>query len=144
MKSQVYKIDNFMNLLPSNLSEKYHNARKLMFMAEKAMRQLGPAQIGIFEDWQWPEPVHCEINAWQHLLNIVYREAVKRGTSTKFIDILSASTDQGTVTEKAMGFLFLMMMDQSWHDSNARVSSPKLQGAWFWVGIFSFCGEGTL
>lgn len=50
MKSQVYKIDNFMNLLPSNLSEKYHNTRKLMFMAEKAMRQLGPAQIGIFED----------------------------------------------------------------------------------------------
>ena len=40
---------------------------------------------------EWLELVHCEINAWQHLLNIIYREAVQIGTFTKFIDILSVS-----------------------------------------------------
>ena len=104
-KSHVNKVDNFMNSLPSNLSEKNRHARKLKFMAENGIRQLGPPRIGIFADPQRPEPVHCEINAWQHLLNIIYREAVQRGTFAKFIDILSASavgqsTHQGNVTEK--------------------------------------------
>ena len=80
-------------------------------MAESGIRQLGHPRIGIFADRQQPEPVHCEINAWQHLLNIIYREAVQRGTFTKFIDIMSASavgqiTDQGTVTEKPRVFVF--------------------------------------
>ena len=109
-KSHVNKVDNFMNSLPSNLSEKNRHARKLKFMAESGIRQLGPPRIGIFADRQRPEPVHCEINAWQHLLNIIYREAVQRGKFTEFIDILSASavgqsTHQGTVPEKPRVFV---------------------------------------
>ena len=110
-KAHVNKVDNFMISLPSNLSEKNCHARKLKFMAESGIRQLGHPRIGIFADRQQPEPVHCEINAWQHFLNIIYREAVQRGTFTKFIDIMSASavgqsTDQGTITEKPRVFVF--------------------------------------
>ena len=108
--SHVKKVHDFMNSLPSNMSEKNRHARKLQFMAENGTRQLGPARIGNFADRQWPEPVHCEINAWQHVLNIIYREAVQRGIFTKFTDILSASavglsTDHETVTEKTRVFV---------------------------------------
>ena len=51
-------------------------------------------RIGIFAKWQHLEPIHCEINAWQHLLNIIYWVAVQRGIFTKFIDILSASAEE--------------------------------------------------
>jgi len=49
-KSHGNKVNNFMHLLPSNLSEKNHHARKLKFMTESGIWQLGPAQIGIFAD----------------------------------------------------------------------------------------------
>ena len=108
--SHVKKVTNFMNSLPCSMSEKNQHARKLQFMAENGIRQLGPPRIGHFADRQRPEPVHCEINAWQHLLNIIYREAVQRGIFTKFIDILSSSavlqsTDQRAVAEKPRVFV---------------------------------------
>ena len=61
---------------------------------------VGTPRIGIFAERQRPEPIHCEINAWQHVLNNIYRVAAQRGVFTKFIDILSASAverraDQG-------------------------------------------------
>ena len=98
--SHVKKVNEFMISLPSSLSEKDYHSRKLQFMAENGIRQLGNPWIGIFAKWQHLEPIHCEINAWQHLLNIIYWVAVQRGIFTKFIDILSASAverraDQG-------------------------------------------------
>lgn len=121
--SHVRKLNNFMNSLSSNMSEKNCHARKLQFMAENGIRQFGPPRIGNFADRQRPEPVHCEINAWQHVLNIIYREAVQRGTFTKFTDILSASavgqsTDQGNVTEKPRVFVS--------HDDGAGERSTKV------------------
>ena len=111
-----------MNSLPSHMSEKNCHARKLQFMAENGIRQFGPPRIGNFADRQRPEPVHCEINAWQHVLNIIYREAVQRGTFTKFTDILSASavgqsTDQRNVTEKPRVFVS--------HDDGAQGNDPQ-------------------
>ena len=61
----------------------------------------------------WCEGKYEYIYLWcnrQHLLNIIYREAVQRGTFTKFIDILSASaaqqsTDQRAVIEKSRVFI---------------------------------------
>ena len=62
------KVDNFMNSLPcTSMSENNQHARKLQFMAENGIQQLGPPRIGHFAHGQRPEPVHCEINAWQHL-----------------------------------------------------------------------------
>ena len=46
-------------------------------------------RIGEYADCQRPEPVHNEINAWQHLLNCIYQEALRRGLIEVFLEILS-------------------------------------------------------
>ena len=37
-----------------------------------------------------PDPLHCEINAWQHILDLLYSESVRRHAFEKFIATLSA------------------------------------------------------
>jgi hypothetical protein len=37
-----------------------------------------------------PDPLHCEINAWQKKCNLVYIEAVQRKTFHKLINVLFA------------------------------------------------------
>ena len=74
-------------------------------MSENGIRQDGPPHIAPCAEQQQLEPVHYEINAWQHVSNIIYRETVQRGVFLKFIDALSSSavgnrTDQENVTEK--------------------------------------------
>ena len=48
-------------------------------MAENGIRQLGLPRIGHFADKLRPEPMHCEVNAWQHYIDLLYLEAVRRG-----------------------------------------------------------------
>ena len=38
----------------------------LQVMAGNGIQQLGPPRIGQFANRLRPEPMHCEINAWQH------------------------------------------------------------------------------
>ena len=61
-------------------------------MAENGIRQLGPPRIGQFADKQRPEPLHCEISAWQQILSIIYLEFVKRGMFDVFIRVLGSPT----------------------------------------------------
>ena len=60
-------------------------------MAETGIRQLGEPRIGIFADRQKPDPLHLEINSWQHILNVLYLEAVRRGRYESFDTILRSS-----------------------------------------------------
>ena len=83
--SNTEKVNNFIASLPPNLSEKNKNSRKLQFMTENGIRQLGLPRIGHFADKLRPEPMHCEINTWQH-----YIEAVKRGKFDHFVFALAA------------------------------------------------------
>ena len=48
--SNTEKVNNFIASLPPNLSEKKKNSRKLQFMAENGIRQLGLPRIGHFAD----------------------------------------------------------------------------------------------
>ena len=57
-------------------------------MAENGIRQLGPPRIGIFAERHRPEPKHCEINAWQQVLSILYLESVQRDKFPDFIEVL--------------------------------------------------------
>jgi len=50
MKSHVNRVENFMNALLSNLSEKNRHARTLKFITESGIWQLGPPWTGIFTD----------------------------------------------------------------------------------------------
>ena len=88
--SNTEKVNNFIASLPPNLSEKNKNSRKLQFMAENGIRQLGLPRIGHFADKLRPEPMHCEINAWQHYIDLLYLEAVRRGKFDPFVSALAA------------------------------------------------------
>lgn len=42
-----------------------------------------------------PEPLHLEINNWQHVLNLMYLEAIRRGKFEQFLSTLMASKRDG-------------------------------------------------
>jgi hypothetical protein len=95
-------VQNFERSLKDTLSEKTRHDKKLQFMADNGIRQLGPPRIGVFADKQRPEPLHCEINAWQQLLNIVYQEAVQRKMFDQFIKVLGAPPSPSSAPESVI------------------------------------------
>ena len=97
--SNTEKVNNFIASLPPNLSEKNKNSRKLQFMAENGIRQLGLPRIGHFADKLRPEPMHCEINAWQHYIDLLYLEAVR---IKKFDPFVSALEEAQTIQRLAL------------------------------------------
>ena len=70
-------VHTYLATLPKQLRGKAFHAKKLSFMAENGIRQLGKPRIGIFSDRVKPDPLHCEINAWQHLLDLIHSEALR-------------------------------------------------------------------
>lgn len=65
-------------------------------MAKNGLRQLGPPRIGVFAERIRPEPLHLEINNWTHVLNVIYKEAVRRGRFNEFLETLKAPVKQAT------------------------------------------------
>ena len=59
-------------------------------MAEHGIRQIGEPRIRYFADRLRPEPLHLEINSWQHVLDIIYKEALRRGRYGEFIQTLKS------------------------------------------------------
>ena len=82
----------FMATVASTIPEKTRHEKKLGYMAENGIRQLGPPRIGQFADRQRLEPLHCEINAWQQILSIIYLQFVQRGMFDVFVTVLSNPT----------------------------------------------------
>lgn len=71
------KLEKFRSSLNSSLSQAKRHKKELSFMAENGIRQIVYVRIGDYADRQRPEPVHNEINAWQHVLNVIYQEALR-------------------------------------------------------------------
>ena len=94
-KKEIVQMEKFRDSLPSNLSSEAKHKKELQFMAEKGIRQIGEPRIGIFSDRQRPDPLHLEINSWQHLLNLIYLEAVRRGRFEEFNETLLNSKSNG-------------------------------------------------
>ena len=84
------KLESFRKSLGSSLGSQQRHNRELEYMRENGLRQVGPPRIRDFADRQRPEPVHNEINAWQHLLNLIYKEALMRNVTETFLEVLSA------------------------------------------------------
>ena len=93
--SLIGKVSKFISSLPPNISEQSKNSRKLQFMAENGIRQLGHPRIGVFADRLRLEPMHCEINAWQHYLDLLYLESIHRHKFEAFISVLGAPIGSG-------------------------------------------------
>lgn len=83
-------VDIYLASLPKSLSSSTVHSKKLEFMADNGIRQLGKPRIGIFADRVKPDPLHCEINAWQHILDLLYSESLLRCCFEKFVETLSA------------------------------------------------------
>ena len=64
-------------------------------MAGNGIPQLGPPRIGQFADRLPPEPRHCEINAWQHYIDLLYFEAVRQNKVDAFVSVLGAPIRRG-------------------------------------------------
>ena len=62
-------------------------------MASYGLRQLGEPRIDEFANRQRPEPVHNKINAWQQILNLIYKEALQRNVIDLFLEMLSSPED---------------------------------------------------
>ena len=62
-------------------------------MANNGFRQLKEPRIGEFSNTQRPELVHNEINAWQHILNMIYKEALRETMWIYFLEVLSSPVD---------------------------------------------------
>lgn len=84
-------VDIYLASLTKSLSSSTVHSKKLEFMADNGIRQLGKPRIGIFADRVKPDPLHCEINAWQHILDLLYSESLLRCCFEKFVETLSAS-----------------------------------------------------
>ena len=87
------KVQAFQKTLPKDLNPTQGHKKTLEFMANNGLRQLGEPRIGEFANRQRPEPVHNEINAWQHILNMIYKEALQRNTVDLFLEVLSSPVD---------------------------------------------------
>ncbi len=68
----------------ASLSQAKRPEKELSFMADNSIRQLVNPRIGEYADCQRPEAVHNETNAWQHLLNVFYQEALRRELTEDF------------------------------------------------------------
>lgn len=93
--SHIEKVNQFLASLPQTMSEKNRHTRKLQFMAENGIQQLGLPRIGQFADRPRPEPMHCEINAWQHYIDLLFLEAVNRKKFDTFVSFLGAPVGKG-------------------------------------------------
>ena len=60
------------------LKDNYHK-KELSYMADNGLRQLGIPRIGIYANLQKPEPLHLEIRNWEHVIYVLYLEAVRKG-----------------------------------------------------------------
>ena len=92
-QEDLKKLSTFEKSLPAHLNPSKHHSKVLEFMAVNGLRPLGEPRIGEFANRQRPEPVHNEINAWQHILNLIYKEALQRNVIDLFLEILSSPVD---------------------------------------------------
>ncbi|CAH1246497.1 Hypp7735 [Branchiostoma lanceolatum] len=84
------KVQKFIATLPSTIAESTRRTKINNYLSSNRMRQLGTPRIGIYAELQRPDPLHAEINVAAHYLNLIYHEAVSRGSDcfSRFIDIL--------------------------------------------------------
>lgn len=101
----------FRKYLPSSLSDESKHDKELEFMALNGIRQFGQPRIGVYADRQRPDPLHLEISSWQHWLNLVYLESVRRNLFDRFTKILQLSK-----SEKGCGLKAIAVQIKEHHE----------------------------
>ena len=88
-KKEIDQLTKFRSSLLISLSDETKHRKELEYMATKGIRQLGEPWIGVLCDRQKPDPLHLENNSWQHVLNVIYLEALRRGQFDTFYATLA-------------------------------------------------------
>ena len=78
-------------LKSKNLSCESLHKKELEFMAKNGLRQIGEPRIGPYANLQRPEPLHLEVNNWEHLLFLLYIEALQNSKMEIFLSTLASS-----------------------------------------------------
>ena len=81
----------------TNSDQKKH--AKMVQNFEQSMKDNVSERIGVFADKQRPEPLHCEINSWKQVLNIVYQESVQQKMFDQFIKVLGDPPSPSSAAE---------------------------------------------
>ena len=93
----LHKLEEYRKTL-KNLTPFCASAWDLSFMAENRLREIGEPRISIFANRVRPEPVHCEINGWQHLLNLIYQEGLRRNLVLSVLKVLGNPVVQAEIS----------------------------------------------
>ena len=78
-----------------NLSYDNYHKKELLFMAENSLQQIGEPRIGVYANLHRPEPLHLEVNNWEHILYMIYMEALQKDKMAEFLNTLGSSIDTG-------------------------------------------------
>ena len=84
-----------LQLNTQNLSPDNYHRKELLFMADNGLRQIGNPRIGMYANLQRPEPLHLEVNNWEHILYVIYMEAVQKNQIDEFLKTLGNSVEMG-------------------------------------------------
>ena len=131
-KEELKKLNEFRSSLPQQLTPKQIHKEELEFMAEEGIRQIGEPRILKFADRQRPEPLHLEINNWEHVLDLIYKEAVRRDRFDAFIKVLKAPATGDEDGNFGCGLNFLSKSIKEHYESEKlrmTVLSTRLIGA---------------
>ena len=81
-------LEAFQKSIDEKKSQKTKHKLELEFMAQDSLRQTELPRIEKFCDRIMTEYLHLEINSRQHVMDVLYKEAVRRGQFKQFINTL--------------------------------------------------------
>ena len=96
-QKEIEQVNQYKNNLSENLSTDTRHKKFFGFMAGNGFRQLGPPRINLFADRQRPEPLHLEINNWEHVLNVIYKECISNNFVNELVETLEKPIKEGGV-----------------------------------------------
>ncbi|XP_066914204.1 uncharacterized protein [Clytia hemisphaerica] len=89
-KKELEALNIYRKSLSDTLSASSFHDHELAYMAENGYRQTGEPRVGNLAERLRPEPLHLEINNWQHLLNLIYVESIRRDKFEIFCKVLES------------------------------------------------------
>ena len=75
-KEDLKKLNSYRATLNPGLAPSTLHKKKLDFMANNGLRQLGEPRIDVYVDSQKLYPFHLEVNNWEHTLDLLYKVCV--------------------------------------------------------------------
>ena len=89
-KEDLKKLNSYCATINPGLAPSTLHKKKLDFMANNGLRQLGEPRIDVYADRRKPEPFHLEVNNWEHTLDLLYKVCVQSNVVDELANIIKA------------------------------------------------------